>query len=139
MDKNNVDILGCSFGQKIIKIDFHDNELDLNMDADKSEYHHPDLQKALVALSSNLADACYVNSTFRDNFVASGFSLDEKDSKTVIVISGKMTNKHGYVVGKMNSGVIPYESERLIKKIETLKDELFQFFFKLLSVIRLAV
>ena len=130
MKRETIEILSCSFGQKIIKIDFHDKELDPNMDAKKEEFHHPDLQEALVALSSNLADSCWINSAAKDHFVASGFTIDEKDSKTVITIQGKMENKHGYTIGKMNSGIIPYESERLIKKIDHLRDELFQYFFE---------
>ena len=130
MKKETIEILSCSFGQKIIKIVFHDKELDLNMGAKKEEHHHPDLQKALVELSSNLADSCWINSAAKDNFIASGFSIDEKDSKTVITIDGKMTNKHGYIVGNMDSGIIPYESERLIKKVDLLRDELFQYFFE---------
>jgi len=58
------------------------------------------------------------------------YTIDEKDSKSVITIYGKMTNKHGYMVGKMNSGIIPFESERLIKRVDHLRDELFLYIFE---------
>jgi hypothetical protein len=130
MEKANVEILSCSFGQKFVTIGYHDRDFDINLTGKKDEFYHPDLQKALEALDTNLADACWINSSYRDNFKASGFSIDEKDSKKLLTISGKMENKHGYMISSVNSGSIPYESERLIKKVEKLIEELYFYFFE---------
>lgn len=131
MKAEHIEILSCKFGKTISMAYF--NKVDtLNYDVeDGDELPHPDLKKALVVLHPDMAAAHYVLGEERENFLPSGFSITkagDEDSIDQVSIAGKLETSHGDKVS-INSGDIPMTKKGLEEKINTLRTELWAFFF----------
>ena len=131
MKANELEILACKFG-KIISIEYYNKVDTLNYGVENGdELPHPDLKKALVALCPDMAAAHYVLGEEREKFLPSGFSITkagDEDSIDQVSIAGKLVTSHGDKVS-INSGDIPMTSKGLEEKINTLRTELWAFFF----------
>lgn len=131
MELVNVNILKCKFTLKKISASYYNNLDGHNYNVEDVEYPHPDLIKARDELKADLVKALYLGKDEEDYFSVDGFVIDEGDGITTVRITGQVTNLYEYV-SKLNSGKIPLdeEHEELKVLIDTLKMELFKFFFK---------
>lgn len=137
MKAEHIEILSCKFS-KVISMEYHNKVDTLNYGVeDGDELPHPDLKKALVALSPDLAAAHYILGEERENFLPSGFSITKAgndDTIDQVSISGKLITSHGDKV-TITSGDIPLTSKGLEEKIGTLRTELWAFFFNLKTAV----
>ncbi len=131
MKLKNVHILTGKFG-KIVEIDYFDKLDSRNHSIEDDENVHPDLKKALMALRDDLADAYYaVSSSVRENFIPNEFSVTEKDGSFFLTIKGKFETSHEDTIN-VTSGKILMEddpTDDLVVKLNTLRSELFQYFW----------
>ena len=131
MEAKHIQILSCKFG-KTIEMSYHNKVDTLTYDVkDGDETPHPDLKKALVALHPYLAAAHYVLGEERENFLPKGFKVTEagnEDTIDQVSIFGELINAYDNSVA-VNSGNIPINTGELEEKIETLRTELWAFFF----------
>jgi len=126
MNFENIQILACKFGKKV-SMDYY-NKLDsLNYNVEDGELPHPDLSGAMKAFQGELAESHYVLGTDKDNFVPNGFSINEKKDRFFVKVTGKMTTNEDDKVS-VNSGNL--DMDPLEEKVATLRQELFEFFFK---------
>ena len=127
MKKENVEILACSFGKKRVVSRFHEKKEDLNYKVENDRYPHEDLKRALSDLDVYLAKAMHSSS---DDYVATGFKLDERDKIITVEIEGNLTNPWGYLQ-KTKSGKIPLDNETqdLQESIDLIKNELLLFYW----------
>jgi len=131
MKFTNIKILKSTFGLKKASIDYHNNLDGLNYKVECEDIIHPDLHEAKIALESDLANACHAIGEDQDYFSVTGFVYDEKDGIITVEIKGQLTNPFGYIT-KVSSGKIPQDEtqEKLKEKLETLRKELFAYFFE---------
>lgn len=129
MKKENISILRCTFSKKRITAEYHNHLDDLNYRVENEELPHPDLNVAVEPLGLDLADALHIKGNERDKFKCLGFTIDEGDGVITIALRGTVTNKHGYITPAF-SGKIPFESEKLIAKVDLVREELFAYFFE---------
>jgi len=131
MKKEHIEILACKFG-RVISIDYHSKLDDRNHSIEEGDdIPHGDLKKALVALHPELAASHYVLGEERENFQPSGFSVTKAGKEETIDqvnISGKIVTAHKDKV-TINSGDIPMTEGKVQEKIDTLRDELWEFFW----------
>ena len=126
MNFENIHILACKFGKKV-KMDYY-NKLDsLNYSVEDGDLPHPDLSGAMKAFQGELAESHYVLGDEKNNFVPTGFSVEEKKDKFFVKVSGKMTTDQDDKVA-VNSGNL--DMEPLEDKVDILRQELFAFFFE---------
>ena len=113
-------------------MDYHSKIDDRNHGLEEEdEVPHPDLKKALVALHPDFAKAHYVLGEERENFIPNGFSITKagnEDAIDQVNITGKLVTSYKNKIS-ITSGDIPMTSKGLEEKINTLRVELWAFFF----------
>ena len=131
MKHENVQILSAKFG-KIVEIYYFDRLDSRNHSIEDTEAVHQDCKRALMAFQDDLANAYYaISSTVRENFVPNEFSVTEKDGIFFLTIKGKFETSHKDTVN-VTSGKIPMSddpTDELVVKLNTLRSELFQYFW----------
>jgi len=131
MKIDNVNILQCKFGLKIISAKYWDKSYSQNRSAEEEDYPTPDLINSRDALKIDLAEALYLSSDEMDLFNVTGFQISEGDGVTTVDIHGKLTNAHDHLTG-VKSGKIPLDETQseLSLKLDTLKMELYKYLFE---------
>lgn len=131
MKLENVNILQCKFGLKIISAKYYNNVFGQNRSVEEEEFPHPDLINARDDLQEDLAKAFYIETEEREQFKVVGFNVDEGDGVTTVNIHGQMTNPYEYVTNVKSGKITLDEDQEDLKiKLDTLKVELFKFFFE---------
>jgi len=132
MKKNEIEILSGQVKGTRISMEYYNNLDGLNYSVEDDDEPHPDLKKALVAMHVDLATAHYVIGEEREKFRPLEFEItkagDGEDTTDQIVIKGKLETYHGKLL-TINSGEIPMDNDTLREKVETLREELWGYFF----------
>jgi hypothetical protein len=131
MKHENVQILTAKFG-KIVEIDYFDRLDSRNHSIEDTEAVHQDCRRALMAFQDDLANAYYaISTTVRENFVPNEFSVTEKDGSFYLTIKGKFETSHEDQVNVTSGKILLSDdpTDELVVKLNTLRSELFQYFW----------
>ena len=131
MKHENVQILSGKFG-KIVEIDYFDR-LDSRIHGiEDDEAVHQDCKRALMAFQDDLANAYYaISSTVREKFIPNQFSVTEVKGSFFLTIKGKFVTSHDDTVNVTSGEILMSDdpTDELVVKLNTLRSELFQYFW----------
>ena len=124
---DQIQILSCKIGKKI-SIDYYDNKDGYNYSVENEEYPHPDLKTAMDAFQRVLAESHYILSEEMEYFHPNGFQVHESKGKFSVILYGKLDTLYGDKV-TVKSGKIAVEEDGIEERLDTLRAELYAYFF----------
>jgi len=132
MEFENIYITAAKFGKKI-EMTYNNHEDSKNYTVDAQEIPHPDLKEALLAFQSDMAESLFITKEpLFKKFTPNKFIVSEKKGIFTVEIKGKMKTQGEEMVNATSGPLqlVDDPNHKLTLKLNTLRKELFAYFFE---------